>query len=259
MIAYDLIAPATGGHFAVAMAQDAPGAGAPPGSHYHVRKLDLTAPGDIELSALPSWGRFASPKIGSIAAHGDEFVLALSPDLEMVEILRLPKAPYAQDADAAYATQIGKEGEYVGRLKGSRALALTRDGNTFLVLEETNNRIQAFNTNGVVVKYFGGTASAITLRQWPEDADKQITYLDMSLEYGGHLYVLSYEGAGDAPGHYRLDIYDPRGVKLARTRGVPAARLVVDQWRALYTLNFELLVGPNQRPEPSVSLWAASG
>ena len=259
MITYDLIAPATGGHFVVAMAQDGTAAEGKPGLHYHVRKLDLAAPGDIDLSALPSWGRFASPKIGSIAAHGDEFVLALSPDLEMVEILRLPKEPYPRDADAAYATQIGKEGSYVGLLKGSRAMALTRDGNTFLVLEETNNRIQAFNTNGAVVKYFGGTSSEVRLRQWPEDANKQITYLDMSLEYGGHLYVLSYEGAGDVPDHYRLDIYDPRGMKLARTRGVSAARLVVDQWRAVHTLNFELLVGPNQRPEPSVSMWATSG
>ena len=81
----------------------------------------------------------------------------------------------------------------------------------------------------------------------------------MSLEYGGYLYVLSYEGAGDAPNYYRLDIYDPKGVKLARTCGVSAARLTVDQWRAVYTLNFELLIGPNQRPEPSVSLWATSG
>jgi len=259
MTTYDLIAPATGGNLVVAMAQDGVAAGGQPQSHYHVRKLDLTGPGDIDLSVLPSWGRFASPKIGSIAAHGDEFVLALSPDLEMVEILRLPKQPYGKDTEAEYASQIGKEGSYVGLLKGSRAMALSRDGNTFLVLEETNNRIQAFNTNGVVVKYFGGTASEVPLRQWPEDADKQITYLDMSLEYGGHLYVLSYEGAGDAPNHYRLDIYDPRGMKLARTRGVPAARLVVDQWRAVYTLNFELLTGPNQRPEPSVSLWATSG
>ena len=105
-------------------------------SHYHVRKLDLSAPGDINVAQLPSWGRFASPKIGSIAAHGQEFVLALSPDLEMVEILRLPEQPYATDAEAAFATQIGKEGDYVGLLKGSRAMALTRDGNVFLVLEE---------------------------------------------------------------------------------------------------------------------------
>jgi hypothetical protein len=257
LVTYDLIGPATsdetGGNFVVALTQDGPNA-----QHYHARKLDLSGPGDIDLSKMPSWGRFTSPKIGSIAAHGAEFLLALSPDLEMVEILRLPKQPYAQDSDAQYATQIGKPGSYVGRLKGSRAMALTRDGNTFLVLEETNNRIQAFNTNGQVVKYFAGQ-SEIPLRQWEEDQAKQITYLDMNLEYGGYLYVLSYEGAGDKPELYRLDIYDPSGQKLARTTGVSAARLVIDQWRAVYTLNFELLIGPNQRPEPSVSLWATSG
>jgi hypothetical protein len=252
LVTYDLIAQATGGHFIVAQAEDGNG------QHYHVRKLDLSAPGDIDLAKMPSWGRFASKTIGSIAAHGAEFLLALSPDQEMVEILRLPKQPYAQDSDAGYATQIGKPGSYVGRLHGSRAMALTRDGNTFLVLEETNNRIQAFNTNGEVVKYFAGQ-SEMPLRQWEEDQAKQITYLDMNLEYGGYLYVLSYEGAGDKPELYRLDIYDPSGQKLARTTGVSAARLVVDQWRAVYTLNFELLIGRNQRPEPSVSLWATSG
>ena len=124
MITYDLIAPATGGHLVVAMVGDGVAANGQPQSHYHVRKLDLTEPGDIDLSVLPSWGRFASPKIGSIAAHGDEFVLALSPDLEMVEILRLPKQPYGKDTEAEYASQIGKEGRYVGLLKGSRAMAL---------------------------------------------------------------------------------------------------------------------------------------
>ncbi|MGH7229779.1 MAG: hypothetical protein ACREJU_00255 [Nitrospiraceae bacterium] len=199
-----------------------------------------------------------NPKIGSIAAHGEEFVLALSPDQEMVEILRLPDQPYAADADAAFATQIGKPGSYVGRLHGAKAMALTRDGNTFLVLEEVNNRIQAFNTNGVPVKYFGGTASEIALQQWPEDAGKQLTYLDMSLEYAGYLYVLSYEDAGSDPNQYRLDIYTPGGLKLARTRGVSAGRLTVDQWRAVYTLNYELLVWSAQHPEPSVSLWGTS-
>jgi hypothetical protein len=257
LVTYDLIGPATtdatGGNFVVALTEDGPNA-----QHYHARKLDLSGSGDIDLTKMPSWGRFTSPKIGSIAAHGAEFLLALSPDLEMIEILRLPKQPYAQDSDAQYATQIGKPGSYVGRLHGSRAMALTRDGNTFLVLEETNNRIQAFNTNGQVVKYFAGQ-SEIPLRQWEEDQAKQITYLDMNLEYGGYLYVLSYEGAGDKPELYRLDIYDPSGQKLARTIGVSAARLAVDQWRAVYTLNFELLIGRNQRPEPSVSLWATSG
>lgn len=257
MVTYDLLAPANGGHFVVAMAGD---------EHYHVRKINLSSKGDINLDRLPSWGRFTSQKITRIAAHGSEFLLALSPDREMVEILRLPKTPYANDADAPYATQIGKQGELVGLLHGARAMALTRDGNTFLVLEEQNNRIQAFNTNGVPVKYFGDEVF-VPLRQWPEDKEKDqhndfaltLTYLDMSLEYGGHIYVLSYEGQGDKPDDYRLDIYTPTGEKLARTRGVAAAKLTVDHWRAVYTMNFELLIGANQRPEPSVSEWTTSG
>ncbi|MGH7233654.1 MAG: hypothetical protein ACREJU_20175, partial [Nitrospiraceae bacterium] len=80
MLAYDLLAPATGGHFIVAQTQDGTDSSGKPQFHYHVRKLDLSQAGPINLAGLPSWGRFASPKIGSIAAHGEEFVLALSPD-----------------------------------------------------------------------------------------------------------------------------------------------------------------------------------
>lgn len=260
MPSYDLLGPASGGHFVLTYTQD----GTDPGTqkplyHYHVRRLDLGSPGAISISEMPSWGRFASQKIKSIATHGEEFVLALSPDQEMVEILRLPDKPYSSDAKAHFAHQIGKTGNYVGRLHGAKAMAVTRDGNTFLVLEDTNNRIQAFSVNGIPVKYFGGTASQVVLRQWPEDAGNTISYLDMSLEYSGYIYVLSLEEPGNDIALYRLDIYNPDGSRLSRTRGIAAARLTTDQWRAVYTLNYEMLTPQltNQRPEPSVSLWAA--
>ncbi|HYO84809.1 MAG TPA: hypothetical protein VES20_25630 [Bryobacteraceae bacterium] len=261
MPGYDMLGAATGGQFILAYTQDGTDAHTgQPTYHYHVRKLDLSTAGAISLSNLPSWGRFASQSIKSVAVHGTEFVLALNPEKEMVEILKLPDAPYARDGVAHFATQVGKQGEYVGRLHGAVAMALTRDGNTFLVLEQANNRIQAFNVNGVPVKYFAGSSSETVLRQWPEDLGRTITYLDMSLEYGGYIYVLSYEEPGTETVQYRLDTYNPDGTKLSRTRSVPAAKLTVDQWRAVYTLNYELLPPEltNQRPEPSVSLWAAS-
>ena len=37
--------------------------------------------------------------------------------------------------------------------------------------------------------------------------------------------------------------------------GVNGARMVVDMWRNLYTLNFEHFEGPGGRTEPSVSTW----
>jgi hypothetical protein len=38
---------------------------------------------------------------------------------------------------------------------------------------------------------------------------------------------------------YRLDVYDPQGNFLTRTTGVAAARMTVDTFRNVYTLNYE--------------------
>ena len=40
--------------------------------------------------------------------------------------------------------------------------------------------------------------------------------------------------------------------------GVNAERLTVDQWRSLFTLNLDVVLGPNGRTEPGVSVWQPS-
>ena len=91
-----------------------------------------------------------------------------------------------------------------------------------------------------------------------------VHYLDTGVETKGFVYVLSYEGTGSATSDYHLDIYSPDGTWLSRTPenagdpGVNGARIVVDQWRNLYTLNYEAILGPNNRTEPSVSTWIPS-
>jgi hypothetical protein len=96
-----------------------------------------------------------------------------------------------------------------------------------------------------------------------EDEEK-ITYLDLGVEMQGFIYVLSYTGEGKLVENYKLDLYDPTGKWLSRTpdknkdpkaTGVNGARLVVDMWRSMYTLNFEHFQGPGGRTEPSVSTW----
>ncbi|HWU86441.1 MAG TPA: hypothetical protein VN253_04175 [Kofleriaceae bacterium] len=95
-----------------------------------------------------------------------------------------------------------------------------------------------------------------------------VTYLDVAVETKSFIYVLSYENASSGetltPASYRLDIYNPDGTWLARTpdqpgaAGVTGAHMTVDQWRNLYTLNYEAFQGPNGRTEPSVSTWIPS-
>jgi hypothetical protein len=97
----------------------------------------------------------------------------------------------------------------------------------------------------------------------PDPAEK-VTYLDLAVEMQGFIYVLSYAGQGKAVDDYKLDLYDPLGHLLSRTpdrakdpnaKGVNGARLIVDMFRSMYTLNFEHFLGPNDRTEPSVSTW----
>ena len=87
-------------------------------------------------------------------------------------------------------------------------------------------------------------------------------YLDMAVEFTGYIYVLA---CNPATALYRLDIYhpdQPDGTPISTTTGVNAARLTVDFWRNVYTLNYEVLQLPGGAAagltEPSVSLWVPS-
>ena len=97
-----------------------------------------------------------------------------------------------------------------------------------------------------------------------DGVSQDIHYLDIGVESKGFIYVLSYQGTGSAQTDYHLDIYNPDGTWLSRTPeksgnpGVNGARMIVDQWRNLYTLNFDAILGPNNRTEPSVSTWVPS-
>jgi len=88
----------------------------------------------------------------------------------------------------------------------------------------------------------------------PLTPETGVVYLDLAVESQGYMYVLSYIGDGLAPVSYRLDVYTPNGDFLTRTTGVAAARLAVDLFRNVYTLNYEPLSG-SPRVEPTLSQW----
>jgi len=79
-------------------------------------------------------------------------------------------------------------------------------------------------------------------------------YLDLAVEGRGYMYLLSYVSGGTQPEHYRLDVYTPDGAFLSRTTGVGVARIAVDLFRNLYTLNYEPVAGA-PKVEPSLSQW----
>ncbi len=99
--------------------------------------------------------------------------------------------------------------------------------------------------------------STATLRA---QTGKTIQYLDIATEDKGYIYVLYFENAGNTASQYMLDIYNPDGSVLldAPLSGLAAAKMSVDQWRTLWTLNYETFLGPNNRTEPTVSGWIPS-
>jgi hypothetical protein len=95
-----------------------------------------------------------------------------------------------------------------------------------------------------------------------------MTYIDMAIEAKGYIYVLSHKDTGGVVKNtdYALDIFNPDGSFLVRTpdpklhpsgnmQYVSAARITLDIWRNLFTLNYSTFAGPGGRTEPSVSQW----
>lgn len=87
---------------------------------------------------------------------------------------------------------------------------------------------------------------------------QNVRYLDLAVENKGYVYVLME--VGDSAPVYMLDIYNPDGSVLLTEpqQGVNAAKLTVDQWRTLFTLNYDSFLGPGQRTEPGISSWIPS-
>jgi hypothetical protein len=174
-------------------------------------------------------------------------------------MLRMPRT--AVDEAAASRLHLARTyagtGSRPGLMRSPVAAAVSSDG-VILVLEgsDGNNRIQAFDTGGNAVPYFKKQPRPHFL-QLP--ASSNALYLDLAVEYSGYLYVLS---RGDNDVH-RLDIYHAEQAAttpICSTTGINAARLAVDFWRSVYTLNYEVLRLPDGSipaalTEPSISLW----
>jgi hypothetical protein len=129
-------------------------------------------------------------------------------------------------------------------------------------LEAGNTRIQAFDLGGNPVRHFTKQRSPYSLTLGGTDPVQGWQYLDLAVEYTGYVYVLSYNQNSFK---YRLDIYHPEQADtdpISTTPNINAARLTVDFWRSVYTLNYEMLQLPGGAAagltEPSVSLWTPS-
>lgn len=85
-----------------------------------------------------------------------------------------------------------------------------------------------------------------------------VTHLDVAVETTGYVYTLSATATNGGAPTYALDVYMPDGTPLFEQQAVYAGKIAVDQWRSLFTLNYEKVLGPGQRTEPGISQWEPS-
>ncbi len=128
--------------------------------------------------------------------------------------------------------------------------AVVAPGGAILVLEQINNRIQAFDTGANPAPFFAG-ASTMPLKA----QSGNVVYLDMAIEFVGYIYVLSQN---TGTGLYSMDIYTPTGQLLATTNNMNASKLAIDLFRNVFTLNFQTIQPVGNLTEPSISQWIPS-
>lgn len=212
-----------------------------------LRSFRVGVPFDQRPQA-PSLGRFDVPHLDDLLIHPAGYAVAIS--YRQNAWLSLPLSAKAAMSDTAVAGRSGGLGHAPGRLSGPVALALAPDGSV-LVLENGNRRIQALDVYGNPVPHFPGGSTVLALRA----ETRAPTYLDLCIDASGRLYVLLYLDQGDAVDDYQLDVYTPDGQPLGRTPGINAARIAIDRWLNLYTLDFQSMNGPGDRTEPVLSVF----
>ena len=254
---------------------------------YHLRQVTLDAGTPFNVSPNQhSFGRFPYYP-DSIAMHPGGYVVGVNRKYCKMMITQLAKGAGLADNNIPFAHAFaGKALNYngsngrAGLLFIPVAVTCSYDG-TILVLEQLSSqefsmaRLQAFDLNGNPVNCFqdsSGKPSPFLL------LPASVTYLDVAAvgdNYTTYLYVLYYANDGSHASDYNMSIYQygqgaPKGNLLVTTTDIPAARLNVDMWHTLYTLNYAMTqdgkgnnagpsggtgTGPAGRTVPSVSEW----
>lgn len=219
-----------------------------------VRRIRLTDPQPLELAQQRlHYGSFSELPT-SLCWHRSGYLIGVNRARHKMEIIDLNEPPI-EDTFTRPARIASGLGTRFGLLNGPSCVAARLDG-VILVLESVSKQIQAFNADGSPVLMYrnaGRKTSRFDLVERGSATD--VTYLDMSVEARGYVYVLSYLGSGSQASDYKLDIYSPEGTLVVTNRQFTAARLIVDYWRNVFTLNWQTLKGLNGRTEPTVSTW----
>lgn len=227
-------------------------------SNMYLRALSLESGQPLIASPGSSFGCFTGAQ-DDLAIHPAGYAVALCQATYKLQIVKL--APAVTDAQAPVATILSGQGTRDGLLYDPVALTCSLD--RILVLQAPSATspggcVVAFDFKGNPVYGFAGNQWSTSLH--PEGT-ANVVLVDLSVESKGYIYVLKYlapaSGGSVLDSDYRLDIYNPDGSFLTQMSGIAAARLQVDFWRNLFTLNYEILQG-SSRTEPTVAEWIPS-
>ena len=216
-----------------------------------VRRINMTAVGVPPTLDAPGSGK----AVGIFNFSSDAFLIhptgkliSINSARGKLEVLVPSNVPVA-DAIAPLAQVFAGPGTREGLLNGPVLAAIEPRG-AILVLEQTGNRIQAFDTGANPTPLFAGSSTMALKAQ-----QGNVVYLDMAVEFIGYIYVLS---RNTSSGIYSMDIYTPAGALLATTLNMNVAKLAVDLFRNVFTLNFDTLPASRGLTQPSVSEWIPS-
>jgi hypothetical protein len=227
-------------------------------NHNLIRQVQLSPPAFADPRANNAWGKF-NLNSTDLLLHPAGALVSINSENSRMESLRLPATP-ASDAEASVnllANLHGGLGTRPGLFNAPTVSTITSDG-VILILESGNNRIHALDLAANPVQHFTKQPTPYFLN-FSATGGAGTTYLDMAAEFSGFIYVLSYSNSA-----YRLDIYHPDqngSNPISTTMGFNAAKVTVDYWRNVYSLNYEVLRLPggslpaNGITEPSLSQW----
>jgi hypothetical protein len=258
----------------------------------HLRKIDdiaknqvfETNPNSTDFETThPSYGNFQNNVIIRACIDSSGTVAAVTSSNTLFVLDRpSTNSPNMANIVASKGTRRGGLDDIVS----VSAIAKPHNNAKFIALEKgtTNGkpRLQALSQSGNPVDYFGtddagsnshwflfsepgatgGTEKkaypcAVNLHVDAGDKDKVLTYLDVSVESQGYIYVLSHIGDGKVDSDYRLDIYKPNGVHLVQQQGLRAASIAIDAFRNLFTQNHVKLT-VNGQTSPTISQYIPS-
>jgi hypothetical protein len=223
-----------------------------------IRQIQLNPPAFADPRANNAWGKF-NLNSDDLLLHPAGALVSINSNTSRMESLNLPSAAVS-DAEAAVsllANLHGGLGSRPGLFNTPTVSTITSDG-VVLILESGNNRIHALDLSANPVQHFKNQPTQYFLN-FSETGGSDTQYLDMAVEFSGFIYVLSYSNSV-----YGLDIYHPDQTgtnPISTTMGLNAARVTVDYWRNVYSLNYEVLKRPdgslpaNGVTEPSISQW----